>query len=130
MAAGDFEQDGMVQILAAIEGAISLHRHTQTTTCGDQGTPVPERVELDLVDGRRLERRVADRLQLTGIEVTDADRSSEAAGESPLHARPGLGRTAKRPVDEIQVEALDPKPFDATVEPPPRDRVPRGGTWS
>ena len=86
------------------------------------------RVHLDLVDRRHLPAVVDDPLQVVGLEVRDADRRRPAV--APL--RRELGQRAprrlevavvpgrQRPVDEEQVDLVEPEPPQRLVERPAR----------
>ena len=125
-AARHFAYDGVIEVLAMGQGAVRLHRHTQPAAGLDERSPVMKRAELDLVDRGRVAPRLAHRLELSGIEVADADGAGQAALEGTLHAGPRPCRAAQRPMDQIEVQALDSQPLEAPQRLRPRRHAPRG----
>src|SRR5262249_32049230 len=91
----------------------------------EESLPVLVRTELHLVDNRRDARHRQQLLEFSNVEVGNPDRACVTELVSALHSRPRPGRAALRPVDDVQVYALDPEPLEAALNL--RDRVfPRG----
>src|SRR5260221_10574032 len=76
-------------------------------------------MELDLIDGRQRLRLPLQAFQVLDPEVGDADRAGSALLMDPLEGAPGieeaiLGRD--RPVDQVEVEAIQPEAVEALLE--------------
>jgi len=69
--------------------------------------------DLDLVDHRRRDPRVHQRVDLRAAEVGDPDALDEAFGHSCLHERPRPGRPALRPVNEVEVDVVHTESLEA-----------------
>src|SRR5450631_2273293 len=88
---------------------------------GDVGPPagleqrpsVLKWAELHLVDRGRAGGSGEQSLQFAHVEVGDTDRTGIAELAGPLHTRPGPGRTASGPVDEVQVQVVEAEALEA-----------------
>ena len=81
----------------------------------EQRSPVLERAELHLVDGRRDRGDVEQRVQFAHVEVGDADGPGVAQLAGAFHAWPGPGGTTLGPVDDVQVDVVDTEPLEALL---------------
>src|SRR6266480_6386364 len=86
------------------------------SVCGfEQTSPVLERAELHLVDDGRIARDRKDGVELLDTEVRYADRPRVPQFLGPLHARPRPGRTALRPVNDVEVDVVDAQALQALL---------------
>ena len=105
-----------------------LARGQGTPRLGDDavlGVELPQRdllevrVQLDLVDARRLPGLVEEPLEVGGVEVAHADGAHAALVAQLAQRLPGLDVAVlpgRRPVDEEQVEHVEPEPLQRGVE--------------
>ena len=80
-----------------------------------EAPPVLERAELHLVDHRRLRGLGMTCSSSLDAEVGHADRPSVTEPLSTFHSGPGPGRTSLGPVDDVEVELVDPEPLQAAL---------------
>src|SRR5262249_2038752 len=77
------------------------------------------RVELHLVHGRHDTCRIDQRIDVLGLEVGDADRKRLATLSQLDHRLPALDvepEAWQRPVDQVEVDLVEPQPLDALFE--------------
>ena len=98
------------------EGAVGLEHDVRLHTRLEQPDPVLVRAELHLIDSRSDLGRLQQRRQLVAREVRDPDRARVSGLVGSLHAGPGPGRAACRPVDEVQVDVVEFQPGQASLE--------------
>ena len=112
---GDLLHTSVREMPAGAERAVRLDRHLALLARVEQFPPVLERAELHLIHDRR---GLGDRHQLVELahaEVRNTDRARVAAFTRTFHPGPGPGRSALRPVDDVEVDLLDAKPFQAPL---------------
>jgi hypothetical protein len=77
------------------------------------------RMQLHLVDGGHHSGRIDDGLKVLDLEVRDADRPGTPSGLQLDQRLPGLDVEVPRggrPVDEVQVDVVEPETVEAPVE--------------
>ena len=109
----DARDHRVAQLRAGAQRAVGLERDTPFVAGFEERLAIRRRVELHLVDHRSDGRAGDDLIELVGVEVRDADRPGVAARAGGLHPGPRPGGPASRPVDEVEVDVVDPEPLDA-----------------
>src|SRR3982751_1411726 len=112
----------MVQTLAVRERAVRLDADAVPRAERAPLPPLEERRQLDLIDGRNAGRLAQQLLEMRHQEVADADRTRAAFRVDALERPPRIEPlTGDGPVNQIEVDVIEPEPLQAGVE-----RVQRG----
>ena len=104
------------EVAASAERTVRLEGHVVFVAPREELAPVFQRAELHLIHDRL---GLGDRRQLVELAravVRDANRARMAAFMRTFHSPPRPGRPASRPVDDVQVDLLEPKPIQAPLD--------------
>src|SRR4051812_26965897 len=112
-AVGDLPHAAVAEGATRAQRAVGLDRAPALLAGIEQAAAVLERAELHLVDDRPHLGDGEHLVELRDAVVRDADRARVAARVGALHAVPGAGRAALRPVDDVQVDPVDAEPLQA-----------------
>src|SRR5579863_2340551 len=96
--------------------AVRLYRDTSLHRLIKQLTPIFERTELHLIDDRWTRSGGEHGIELGDAEVGNANRSRMATFAGELHPRPCPGRSAGGPVNEVQIDVVEPEPVEASLD--------------
>ena len=103
------------EVASGSQRAVGLQRDPVLAARLEQSLAVLIRAELHLIHDRR-DRRGGEQLpQLAGAEVRDSDRPRIAGLPRLLHPGPRPGRAALGPVDDVQIDVVDPEPLQAAL---------------
>jgi hypothetical protein len=119
MRLGDLLELGTIKDLAVGERAPALNLDTERTAGGDQRPLGEQRVQLNLIDTGHDTGRGDEPLQVRRVKVRDTDRSSESALAQLEQALPGLDIPAQgrlRPVDQVEIDVVQPQALEALLE--------------
>ena len=96
--------------------AVRLHDDALLLCSRQQLAAELKGAELHLVHHRLVVCRGDHLLQLVNVEVGHADRAGVAELTSPFHPGPCPGRTALRPVDDVEVDVIDAEAPEAALK--------------
>ena len=113
----DVCHDRVVEPFATGERAIGLHDDLVLLAECTRLALLQERVDLDLVDGRRLVRLGEELLEVRHEEIADADVARAPVGLDALERPPRVEALARhRPVEQVEVDVVEAEPRETGVE--------------
>ena len=115
-APGDLRDRRVAQQAAVPKWAVGLQHHAEVPVGPQLGGRPDLRVPLDLVDHRRHLRPLDRPAEEVGAVVGDADRAGEPVGVQALELRPERLGAATGPVDQVEVDPVEPEPAEAGLE--------------